>query len=261
MNPTEAKSAFLSLRANGWSLRSISKEIGVSKSTLFDWESDPGTRRVINSLKSIQIENIQEKFIPSFEEEVEKLSSLLTRVEGALGVQDFYAMRPEFLLRMSVQIRTRLQRLRCDVQPVSAMRDPELPSNPRPGCITRHKPSPPLSLSPTAEESQGEGAIRDTVPGATPDKTEIFSLSGPSIPATCDSANRTPVRSENSPTPTDSENTQPLLPTPSSERCGDLATPSSNLPVHLTTDEIALTAGFDRSGPPMQRDKIAADIT
>ena len=45
MQTTEPKNAFLHLRANGWSLRSISQELGVPKSTLFNWESDAPTRR------------------------------------------------------------------------------------------------------------------------------------------------------------------------------------------------------------------------
>src|SRR5262249_23471193 len=59
------------------------------------------------------------------------------RVESALGAQDFFSMRPEFLLRMSVQLRTRLQKLRCDVHPVETLHNIEPSSNPHPGCISR----------------------------------------------------------------------------------------------------------------------------
>src|SRR5438552_3417326 len=163
MHPTEPKDAFLHLRANGWSLRSIAEQLRIPKSTLFDWEADPPTRRLINVLKSMRIEKLQEKFIPSFEDELQKTSSLLDRVESALGVQDFFSMRPEFLLRMSVQLRTRLQKLRCDVHPVETLRNLEPPSNPRPGCISRSETIADsgerrCSLSPIAGEGQGEGA-------------------------------------------------------------------------------------------------------
>src|SRR6058998_582523 len=88
------KKAFLLMRANGWSLRSISKELGVPKSTLFNWESEPPTRRAINVLKSLHVEKLQERYIPSFEEELEKLSIFVARVERALERRDFDAMRP-----------------------------------------------------------------------------------------------------------------------------------------------------------------------
>src|SRR6266850_3612547 len=114
MNATEPKNAFLVMRANGWSIRSISKELGVPKSTLFNWESDPPTRRAINVCKSLQLEKLQERYIPSFEEELQRLSTCLSRVERALEKQDFDAMRPEFLLRTSLQLRSRLNSLRSD---------------------------------------------------------------------------------------------------------------------------------------------------
>src|SRR5262245_41646365 len=111
MNTTEPKNAFLLLRANGWSLRSIATKLGIPKSTLFDWESDPVTHRTINVFKSIQIEKLQEQYIPSFEEELQKLSTCLNRVERALEKQNFENMRPEFLLRTSLQLRSRLNNL------------------------------------------------------------------------------------------------------------------------------------------------------
>src|SRR2546425_5472961 len=137
MQTTEPKNAFLVMRANGWSLRSISQQLGVPKSTLFNWESDPATSRAINVIKSLQLEKLQEKYIPSFEEELQRLSTCLSRVEHALDKQDFEAMRPEFLLRTSLQLRSRLNKLRSDVRPLRTVDRGELPPNPLPGCISR----------------------------------------------------------------------------------------------------------------------------
>jgi len=61
MHTTEPKNAFLVMRANGWSLGSISRQLGVPKSTLFNWESDPAIHRSINVIKSLQLEKLQEK--------------------------------------------------------------------------------------------------------------------------------------------------------------------------------------------------------
>src|SRR2546421_4013293 len=139
MHTTEPKTAFLVMRANGWSLGSISRQLGVPKSTLFNWESDPPTRHTINVMKSLQLEKLQEKYIPSFEEELQRLSTCLCRIERALEKQDFEAMRPEFLLRTSLQLRSRLNKLRSDVQPTRTLDHGELPPNPLPGCITRSR--------------------------------------------------------------------------------------------------------------------------
>ena len=132
----DPKTAFLHLRANRWSLRSISQKLGIPKSTLFNWESDVVTRRTITVLQSLQLEKLQERYIPSVEEELQKLSNTLARVERALEKQDFEAMRPEFLLRTSLQLRSRLNNLRTDIQPTRTLDTGELPI-PLPGCISR----------------------------------------------------------------------------------------------------------------------------
>ena len=155
------------MRANGWSLGSISRQLGVPKSTLFNWESDPSNHRAINVLKSLQLEKLQEKYLPSFEEELQKLSTCLCRIERALDKHDFENMRPEFLLRTSLQLRSRLNKLRTDIQPTRTLDHGELPRNPLPGCISRSRTeiqdtdSSPCgigSLSPAGGEGQGEGA-------------------------------------------------------------------------------------------------------
>src|SRR6185369_11061268 len=137
MHPTDPKNAFLLLRGNGWSFGSISKKLGIPKSTLFRWESDTATRRMIDVMKSLQLEKLQEQYIPSFEEELQKLATCLCRVERALEKQDYEAMRPEFLLRTSLQLRSRLNKLRTDIQPTRTLDQGELPPNPLPGCISR----------------------------------------------------------------------------------------------------------------------------
>jgi len=139
MHTAEPKNAFLVMSANGWSLRSISEKLSIPKSTLFNWESDSATRRAINVMKSLQLEKLQEKYIPSFEEELQRLATCLCRIERALEKQDFEAMRPEFLLRTSLQLRSRLNKLRSDVQPTRTLDTGELPPNPLPGCITRSR--------------------------------------------------------------------------------------------------------------------------
>src|SRR4051794_19278618 len=137
MHPTEPKNAFLVMRGNGWSLGRISKQLCVPKSTLFHWESEPVTRRNINYIKALQLEKLQEKHIPSAEEELTHLSSCLARLERALEKQSFDQMRPEALLRASLQVRSRLHKFRSDVQPSRTAGEGEIPPNPFPGCLSR----------------------------------------------------------------------------------------------------------------------------
>ena len=84
MHPTGPKNAFLLLRGNGWSFGLISKNLGMPKSSLFHSDSDIATRRAIDVKKSPQLEKLQERYIPSFEDGLQKLSTCLCRVERAL---------------------------------------------------------------------------------------------------------------------------------------------------------------------------------
>src|SRR5437899_5070500 len=164
MHPTEPKNAFLVMRANGWSLGSISRQLGVPKSTLFNWESDPPTRLTINVMKSLQLEKLQEKYLPSFEEELQKLSTCLCRIERALDKHDFEAMRPEFLLRTSLQLRSRLNKLRSDIQPTRTLNGGELPPNPLPGCITRSRTEIPDFDDSSTSPRWGEPRVNCRIP-------------------------------------------------------------------------------------------------
>ena len=270
MHPTEPKNAFLLMRANGWSLRSISQQLGIPKSTLFDWESEPPTRRTINVLKSLQVERLQEQYIPSFEEELQKLSNLLSRIESALSRQDFDDMRPEFLLRTSLQVRSRLNKLRSDIQPTHTLNNGELPSVPLPGCISRSETigdsgDSRCPLSPIGGEGQSEG----TQHSGDDDST----LAPFSQEPTCSSPSplngeRAGVRGEavpdelrfdaDVPQTTPANGTNPDKTEYSSEPDSSTSTTSNGqnrTPVRIpggdTADEIALTASFAHREPSM----------
>jgi hypothetical protein len=113
MHSPEQQAAFLMMRANGWSLTKISQKLNVSRSTLFRWEDSQ--RKEIHFMRALQMEALQEKYIPPVEDELQQLRGYLGAIERALQKHDFAQSRPEFLLRSALQLRSRLGRLRCDV--------------------------------------------------------------------------------------------------------------------------------------------------
>src|SRR6266404_3871293 len=117
MHPTEQQTTFVLLRANGWSLGKISDKLGIPKSTIFHWDCE--RRAEIHLIKCMQVEKLQEKYAPTYEEELQQLASYLARVEQALQQHSFEHMRPEFLLQTAIHLRARLNKLRTDV-PVNA---------------------------------------------------------------------------------------------------------------------------------------------
>ena len=157
--------AFMALRANGWSLAKISKELNVSKATLWSW--DHKHENEIHVLKHLQLERLQEKFLPSYEEELAQLRSYLERIESALEKQDFTTMTPEFLLQMSLQLRARLAKMREQVPLRTIRPNTPLEDIPVTGCISRQN-----AHDFRAEFSTGEHNPEDE-PSNTPDTNNV----------------------------------------------------------------------------------------
>src|SRR5205085_11979751 len=111
--------------------------------------------------------------IPSFEEELQQLSTCLSRVERALDKHDFEAMRPEFLLRTALNLRSRLNQYRSNLQPGRALQQGELPPLPVAGCISRTESEIPdgdeitlaSSPSPILAETGGPSRQSQTTAG------------------------------------------------------------------------------------------------
>src|ERR1044071_9166205 len=140
MHPLEPQAAFMVLRSNGWSLGKISQKLNVPRSTLFRWDSD--LRKEVHFARGLQIEALQEKYIPTIEDELQHLSTYLQALETALQKHDFAQSRPEFLLRTALQLRSRLGRLRCEVPLHEPIENHGLEPLPLSGCLSAHPAAP-----------------------------------------------------------------------------------------------------------------------
>jgi len=238
----ETKERFIVLRANGWSFRSISSKLGVPKSTLFNWEADTATKRAIHVIKSIHIERLQEQYLPSFEEELQKLSTCLARIEHALEKHDFDSMRPEFLLRTSLQLRARLQKLRIHADPSDTLDHGPSPAM-NCGCISRSEEvcPEPESLandtepkSDTASESSEDRNVSPSALAEIWDTNKKSEPSQPSSPMTSFGEVGTTVRLSE---PTDAPNILSSLP----------GQTEASVNTAIQNDDISLAASFPGS--------------
>src|SRR6266850_8382665 len=143
MHPLEPKAAFVVMRANGWSLGKISEKLEIPRSTLFEWGGE--LQKEIHVVKCFQLEKLQERYIPSFEEELEQTSTYLARVERALQKHDFDNMRPEFLLHTAMQLRSRLHEFRNDASPNVPIEQAGLKPVSIAGCISRSEEEVPAA--------------------------------------------------------------------------------------------------------------------
>ena len=165
---------FIVLRSNGWSLARISKHLNIPKTTLFRWEQK--NAETIHLLKYIQLEKIQEQYVPSYEEQLKDTHEHLEKIQAALKQQDYSTMSPEFLLQMNFQLQTRLDKIRQQVPLRSPQFGRPIEAFPPIGCVTKddnfRREGDFSDSDPTIEGEEEEEALGSTgdspVPGGDP---------------------------------------------------------------------------------------------
>jgi len=135
MRTQKELSEFIVLRSNGWSLARISKHLNIPKTTLFRWEERNAD--TIHLLKYVQLEKLQEQYVPSYEEQLKDTHEHLEKIQAALRQQDYCKMSPEFLLQMNFQLQTRLDKIRQQVPLRSPQFNAPIEALPSIGCVTK----------------------------------------------------------------------------------------------------------------------------
>lgn len=96
MKTADKKREFIRLRAEGKSYRAIEAEIGVSRSTLGEWEKD--LRADIDRLRHESLEELYTQYGMAREARIRRIGETLRRLDEALAEVDLSAMPPEKLL-------------------------------------------------------------------------------------------------------------------------------------------------------------------
>ena len=103
---------FIELRAQGWTLAHIATELHVSKRTLVDWNREYAAD--IQSLCTAELELLQEKFLASREEELNRLARLHKDVEDELANRRLRSVPTDKLFRVAAELRQELQQARLN---------------------------------------------------------------------------------------------------------------------------------------------------
>lgn len=96
MKQQEHKTDFIRMRAEGRSLRAISAELGVSKSTLSEW--DKALSEEISQLKRENLEELYTSYGMAKEARIRRLGDTLRRIDSALDAVDLSELPPDKLL-------------------------------------------------------------------------------------------------------------------------------------------------------------------
>src|SRR5437879_220432 len=112
MHTEETQDKFIELRAQGWTLGHLATELNVSKRTLVDWNRHFAAD--IQSMRALELEALQEKFVASREEDLDRLTRLQKDVQDELANRCLKYIDTEKLFRFSVELRKEIKQMRLD---------------------------------------------------------------------------------------------------------------------------------------------------
>lgn len=85
MYDTDTRGKFIELRAKGWSLARIAKNLDISVRTLVDWNKQE--REAIKEFRAVELEALHEKILASHEHELKTLKANLDRIEEQIATR------------------------------------------------------------------------------------------------------------------------------------------------------------------------------
>lgn len=97
----EQKSRFILLRAKGNSYAKIAKELGVSKGTLVNWNTE--LEAEIAQARSIELEALQEEFFLLKEGRIRLLGEQLKAIQAEIGKRDLSKVKTDKLMELQLR--------------------------------------------------------------------------------------------------------------------------------------------------------------
>jgi transcriptional regulator with XRE-family HTH domain len=108
MKDKETKVRFIELRGQGLPLMRIADEIGVSKTTLVNWEQE--LKEQIDNLRALELEALYDKYYLSVRKKVEFFGDVLSRIQGELETRDLSTIPTDKLFAMYAHFYQEAQR-------------------------------------------------------------------------------------------------------------------------------------------------------
>ena len=101
MGKEEQKSRFIHLRAKGNSYARIAKELGVSKGTLVNWNTE--LEAEITQARSVELEALQEEYFLLKEGRIRLLGEQLKALQAEIGKRDLSKVKTDKLLELQLR--------------------------------------------------------------------------------------------------------------------------------------------------------------
>ena len=101
LGKAERKSQFVLLRAKGFSYGKIANELGMAKSTLWNWGQE--LRDQIADAKALELEALQEEYYLLKEGRIQLLGGQLKAIQQEIGQRDLASVSTERLLELQLR--------------------------------------------------------------------------------------------------------------------------------------------------------------
>ena len=108
MRSVDDKMKFVELRASGMSYRKIAAETGISRDTLRKWNNE--LQDEIEAEKAERILELKSSFSADHKSRLERLSTILARLDAAIDAADFSQVSPDKLLTMRILYAANLEK-------------------------------------------------------------------------------------------------------------------------------------------------------
>lgn len=116
------KNKFVELRAKGYSFSKIADETGVSKPTLIQWSQDGAVSREIHNLRTLHIDELQEKYAMTKRHRITVFGEVLNKAKTELENRDLSDLPTDKLITLVMKLS---DTLRQDETELVLMGEPE----------------------------------------------------------------------------------------------------------------------------------------
>lgn len=108
MKDAETQEKFVALRARGWTLIRLEEELKVSKPTLIAWSRK--FQFQIQNLRTIECENLVDKYLATKEQRIQALALHLSKVEEELAKRNIAEIPTGQLFTIAAALRREIKR-------------------------------------------------------------------------------------------------------------------------------------------------------
>src|SRR5688572_29455670 len=114
MHSNETRDKFIELRAQNISLRKIADQLGVHRNTLLQWDQE--YRDHIDHLRLVELEALQERILPKYEQELTDVAEEYRRVTAELRTRECSHQPTALLARRQLALLSQMNKMRLQVR-------------------------------------------------------------------------------------------------------------------------------------------------